>query len=77
MGVLATGGSDGSIVLRTWTADGTEANEEARWEFVTIRSMNARAIAGRPPAVTALKFLGESLCHGEETGKSFMWSLPD
>ncbi|KAF9014685.1 beach-domain-containing protein [Hymenopellis radicata] len=77
MGVLATGGSDGSIVLRTWTADGTEANEEARWEFVTIRSMKVRAIAGRSPAVTALKFLGESLCHGEETGKSFMWSLPD
>jgi len=31
----------------------------------------------RPPSVTALKFLGESLFHGEETGKSFVWSLPD
>ncbi|KAK0199746.1 beach-domain-containing protein [Desarmillaria ectypa] len=80
LGILATGGSDGSIVLRTWTADGTPENERAQWEFVTIRSMKVRAVdkgVVRPPAVTALKFLGESLCHGEETGKSFMWSLPD
>ncbi|KAG7440786.1 beach-domain-containing protein [Guyanagaster necrorhizus] len=80
LGILATGGSDGSIVLRTWTADGTPENERAQWEFVTIRTMKVRAVdkgVVRPPAVTALKFLGESLCHGEETGKSFMWSLPD
>ncbi|KAK0186450.1 beach-domain-containing protein [Armillaria mellea] len=80
LGILATGYSDGSIVLRTWTADGTPENVRAQWEFVTIRSMKVRAVdksVVRPPAVTALKFLGESLCHGEETGKSFMWSLPD
>ena len=61
LGVLATGGPDGSIVLRTWTADGTPEGEKARWEFVTIRTMKAR-IAGRgvarPPSVTCLKFLG-------------------
>ncbi|KAJ3980420.1 WD40-repeat-containing domain protein [Lentinula detonsa] len=81
LGVLATGGSDGSITLRTWSADGTPQGEKACWEFVTLRSMKVRAPVGRgispPPAVTALKFLGESLCHGEETGKSFVWSLPD
>ncbi|KAJ3732688.1 hypothetical protein DFJ43DRAFT_1131718 [Lentinula guzmanii] len=81
LGVLATGGSDGSIALRTWSADGTPQGEKACWEFVTLRSMKVRAPVGRgispPPAVTALKFLGESLCHGEETGKSFVWSLPD
>ncbi|GLB40924.1 putative WD40 repeats [Lyophyllum shimeji] len=80
LGVLATGGPDGSITLRTWTADGTPEGEKARWEFVTIRTMKAR-MAGRgitrPPSVTALKFLGESLVHGEETGKSYVWSLPD
>jgi hypothetical protein len=61
LGVLATGGPDGSITLRTWTADGTPENEKAQWEFVTIRTMKAR-MAGRgvtrPPSVTALKFLG-------------------
>ncbi|KAF9466003.1 hypothetical protein BDZ94DRAFT_1252774 [Collybia nuda] len=80
LGVLATGGPDGSITLRTWTADGTPENEKAQWEFVTIRTMKAR-MAGRgvtrPPSVTALKFLGETLYHGEETGKSYTWNLPD
>ncbi|KAJ3905440.1 hypothetical protein F5879DRAFT_742889 [Lentinula edodes] len=81
LGVLATGGSDGTITLRTWSADNTPEGEKARWEFVTLRSMKVRAPVGRGispfPAVTALKFLGESLCHGEDTGKSFVWSLPD
>lgn len=61
LGILATGCSDGSIVLRTWTADGTPENVRAQWEFVTIRSMKVRAVdkgVVRPPAVTALKFLG-------------------
>lgn len=62
LGVLATGGPDGSITLRTWTADGTPENERAHWEFVTIRTMKAR-MAGRgvarPPSITSLKFLGQ------------------
>ena len=57
MGVLATGTADGTIVLRTWTADGTPQDEVAQWEFVTIRSMKVRSM-GRAPAVTALNFLG-------------------
>lgn len=59
LGILATGGPDGSIILRTWTADGTPEGEKAKWEFLTIRTMKARiAGLGRPPAITALKFLG-------------------
>ncbi|KAF9267665.1 beach-domain-containing protein [Marasmius fiardii PR-910] len=82
LGILATGGSDGSITLRTWTADGTPVGEKVQWEFLTVRSMKVRAPDGRRasrklPTITALRFIGESLCHGEDTGKSFMWNLPD
>ncbi|KAF8154493.1 hypothetical protein B0H34DRAFT_660452 [Crassisporium funariophilum] len=78
LGVLATGGPDGSITLRTWTADGTPEGEKAQWEFLTMRIMKVRMLGhSRPPSITALKFLGENLYHGEETGKSFIWSLPD
>ncbi|KAG5645385.1 hypothetical protein DXG03_006338 [Asterophora parasitica] len=61
LGVLATGGPDGSIALRTWTADGTPEGQKAQWEFVTIRTMKARMVGRgvtRPPSVTSLKFLG-------------------
>lgn len=62
LGVLATGGSDGTIALRTWSADGTPEGEKARWEFVTLRSIKVRPPVGRGispfPVVTALKFLG-------------------
>ncbi|KAJ6464029.1 beach-domain-containing protein [Mycena sanguinolenta] len=77
LGVLATGGSDGTITLRTWTTDGTPEGEAAVWEFLTIRTMKVRAVVDRPPAVSALKFYGEELYHGEETGKSFLWTLPE
>jgi len=64
LGVLATGGPDGSIVLRTWTADGTAEGEKAQWEFLTIRTMKARIGYGasRPPCITALKLLGYVSC---------------
>lgn len=79
LGILATGSSDGSIVLRTWSADGTPEGEKAQWEFLTIRTMKARASGDsiRSPGVTCLKFLGESLVHGEETGRSYFWCLSD
>ncbi|KAF7343336.1 hypothetical protein MVEN_01765900 [Mycena venus] len=77
LGVLATGGSDGTITLRTWTTDGTPEGEAAVWEFLTIRTMKVRAVVDRPPAVSALKFYGEELYHGEESGKSFLWTLPE
>ncbi|KAG6877945.1 hypothetical protein C0993_001803 [Termitomyces sp. T159_Od127] len=71
LGVLATGGPDGSIVLRTWTADGTPEGEKAQWEFVTIKTLKVRMVnrgIARPPCVTALKFLGETLIHGTSSG---------
>ncbi|KAL1744917.1 beach-domain-containing protein [Schizophyllum fasciatum] len=80
LGILASGHVDGSIALRTWTADGTHEGESAHWEFLDVRSMKVRAADtkdGRPPAVTALKFLGESLCHGEASGQSYMWTFPE
>ncbi|TFK23845.1 beach-domain-containing protein [Coprinopsis marcescibilis] len=78
LGILATGGPDGTITLRTWTADGTPDGKNARWEFLVVRTMKAKiGKNGRPVDITALKFLGECLCHGEETGKSFMWNLPE
>ncbi|KAJ7201121.1 beach-domain-containing protein [Mycena pura] len=80
LGVIVTGGSDGTITLRTWTTDGTPEGEKAVWEFLTIRTMKVRTVgqgADRPPAVSALKFYGEDLYHGEETGKSFLWTLPE
>jgi len=81
MGVLATGGSDGSITLRTWGTDGTPAGEKAQWEFLTMRRLQVRwvgeAMGSPAPCVTSLKFIGESLCHGEDTGKAFLWTLPD
>ncbi|KAF7293071.1 hypothetical protein MIND_01206500 [Mycena indigotica] len=83
MGVIATGGSDGSITFRTWTTDGTPEGEKAVWEFLTMRTMKIRGPPSqngtpeRPPAVRALKFYGEDLYHGEETGKTFAWTLPE
>lgn len=64
LGVLATGGPDGAITLRTWTADGTPEGEKAQWEFVTIRTMKARMVGRtvtRPPSITALKFIGSAI----------------
>lgn len=98
MGVLATGSPDGTITLRTWTTDGTPAGEKAKWEFLSMRTLNVRSKQGHGggvPKVTSLKFIGcvtifvyalatftnlprrESLCHGEDTGKAFLWTLPD
>ncbi|KAF9531325.1 hypothetical protein CPB83DRAFT_848844 [Crepidotus variabilis] len=79
LGILATGGPDGNITLRTWTADGTEEGKKAQWEFLQVRVMKVKLVHGatRPPAVTALRFVGETLYHGEETGKAYTWTLPD
>ncbi|KAH8809671.1 beach-domain-containing protein [Flagelloscypha sp. PMI_526] len=83
IGLLATGSVDGTITLRTWTTDGTREGEKAKWRWKDLRSLKVRntptrgAPNPRPPAVTALRFHGENLYHGEETGKSFMWKLPD
>jgi WD40 repeat protein len=61
-GVLATGGPDGAITLRTWNTENTPEGFKAKWEFVTLRSMKIRSMNGqgdsRAPCVTALKFIG-------------------
>nr|VWO93939.1 G protein beta subunit Gib2 [Ganoderma boninense] len=79
-GLIATGAPDGTITFRTWNTDSTPEGEKAQWEFATLKTLkvksegrNRRAI----PCVTALKFVGESLYHGEDTGKIFGWELPD
>ncbi|KAI0079797.1 beach-domain-containing protein [Panus rudis PR-1116 ss-1] len=81
--VIAAGAPDGTITLRTWNADNTPEGEKAKWEFVTLRTLKVKTAQGermpRPstPAVTALRFVGESLYHGEDSGKVFSWDLPD
>ncbi|KAI0261217.1 beach-domain-containing protein [Gloeopeniophorella convolvens] len=73
LGVLATGSPDGKITLRTWNADSTPQGESAKWEFVTLGVVKAE----KPSAITALRFVGERLYHGDSDGKVFSWDLPD
>ncbi|KAI0273049.1 beach-domain-containing protein [Russula aff. rugulosa BPL654] len=73
LGVLATGSPDGKITLRTWNADNTPNGERARWEFVTLRVLKAE----KPSPITALRFHGERLHHGDFDGEVFTWDLPD
>ncbi|KZT02850.1 beach-domain-containing protein [Laetiporus sulphureus 93-53] len=83
IGLLATGGPDGTITLRTWNADSTPEGEKARWEFATLKTLKVKdpdgdiQPRGFTSCVTALKFVGECLYHGEDTGKVFSWDLPD
>ncbi|KAF5354041.1 hypothetical protein D9756_006953 [Leucocoprinus leucothites] len=83
LGILGTGATDGTITLWTWKHESSEVEDThtevlPRWVFVEVRRLKARnLISGRPPCITALKFSGEKLFHGEETGKCFAWALPD
>ncbi|OBZ78370.1 Beige 1 [Grifola frondosa] len=80
VGLLATGAPDGTITLRTWNADNTPEGEKAKWEFHTLTTLKVKSdrhSRGSIPCVTALKFVGESLYHGEDTGKVYNWELPD
>ncbi|KAH8103359.1 beach-domain-containing protein [Cristinia sonorae] len=83
-GLLATGSPDGSITLRTWNTDNTPTGEKARWEFVTLRTVKVKIPEAERrlsrvtmPCVTALRFIGEALYHGEDTGRVYCWELPD
>ncbi|EIN04780.1 beach-domain-containing protein [Punctularia strigosozonata HHB-11173 SS5] len=76
-GILATGDADGSITLRTWNADDTPEGAKAQWKFVTLRSLEVRKDRHESPCITALKFVGERLYHGEDTGRTFSWDLPE
>ncbi|KAH9975416.1 beach-domain-containing protein [Lactifluus volemus] len=73
LGILATGSPDGKITLRTWNTDRTPKGERALWEFVTLRVLKAE----KSSAITALKFVGERLYHGDSDGQVFSWDLPD
>ncbi|CAL1710979.1 unnamed protein product [Somion occarium] len=81
--VIATGGPDGAITLRTWNANNTPEGAKARWEFATLRTLKVKTADGERmprrsvPCVTALRFVGELLYHGEDSGKVFCWELPD
>ncbi|KAI8986856.1 beach-domain-containing protein [Trametes punicea] len=78
--LLATGGPDGMITLRTWNTESTPQGEKARWEFVTLKTLKVKTegrFRSAIPCVTALKFVGESLYHGEDTGRLYGWELPD
>ncbi|KAJ1300253.1 hypothetical protein OPQ81_005082 [Rhizoctonia solani] len=52
-----------------------------RWDFTTLRSLSLQTegvgLGMRMPRVTALKFVGESLFHGDEAGRVYSWTLPD
>ncbi|KAI0029515.1 beach-domain-containing protein [Vararia minispora EC-137] len=73
LGILATATSDGKVTLRTWNADKTPKGEQAKWEFVTLRELQAQ----KSSAITALRFVGEDLFHGDSTGHTYRWSLPE
>ncbi|KAJ3575407.1 hypothetical protein NP233_g1115 [Leucocoprinus birnbaumii] len=84
-GILGTGATDGTITLWTWKHQGSEVKPDdtlpqvqPRWKLAEVRRLKARSLVnGRPPCITALRFSGEKLFHGEETGKCFSWVLPD
>ncbi|KAF8266238.1 beach-domain-containing protein [Lactarius quietus] len=73
IGVVATGSPDGKITLRSWNADNTPKGERAVWEFVTLTVLKAE----KSSAITALKFIGEQLYHGDSDGQIFIWDIPE
>ncbi|KAF8327734.1 beach-domain-containing protein [Cantharellus anzutake] len=80
VGILAAGSADGSISLRTWNPNDTPLEEKAKWKFSTVRNLKMRKEPGLGmwlPTVTALKFVGEILYSGDESGRMFNWTLPD
>lgn len=64
VGVLATGGPDGTITLRTWNTDRTPEGQKAEWEFIVLKTMKVKDADGEVQSkgsascVTALKFVG-------------------
>lgn len=64
IGVLATGGPDGTITLRSWNTDATPPGQKAEWQFTILRVLKAEGEDGvrrakrEVPCITALKFVG-------------------
>ncbi|CAE6451233.1 unnamed protein product [Rhizoctonia solani] len=71
-----TSGDSVPVPTRPANSDGPP-----RWDFVTLRSLSLQTegvgLAMRMPRVTAVKFVGESLFHGDEAGRVYSWTLPD
>ena len=89
-GLLACGTPDGRIILRTWSADATPDGEKAKWEFVTLRTLKAAKSAGitalkfiglvlfpRMHVVSLTMTCSEDLFHGDNTGNTYVWQLPE
>ena len=90
-GLLACGTPDGRIILRTWSADGTPEGEKAKWEFITLRTLKAAKSAAitalkfvgsvRLAARVHDRLLtttdSEDLFHGDNTGNTYVWQLPE
>ncbi|KAF8184760.1 hypothetical protein BJ912DRAFT_973913 [Pholiota molesta] len=66
-----------SSVVPTITSMAFLEREYSHLGVLPLNDESAMVPHSRPPAITALKFLGEGLYHGEETGKSYLWSLPE
>ncbi|CCA74831.1 related to WD repeat and FYVE domain-containing protein 3 [Serendipita indica DSM 11827] len=76
-GVLATG-SRGTVTLRSWNVEDSPPGETARWKWTTLHEYKCRKVDnGDPPTVTSLKFVGESLYSGDDTGKVYLWEFPE
>ncbi|KAG8753027.1 hypothetical protein FRC12_011693 [Ceratobasidium sp. 428] len=52
-----------------------------KWGFSTLRTLRLQtdgmSAATRMPRVTSIKFVGESLFHGDEAGRVYSWTLPE
>ncbi|QRV82972.1 beige protein [Ceratobasidium sp. AG-Ba] len=52
-----------------------------KWDFTHLRTLRLQtegmSAATRMPRVTSLKFVGESLFHGDEAGRVYSWTLPE
>ncbi|KAF8315416.1 beach-domain-containing protein [Clavulina sp. PMI_390] len=87
--VLACGGANGVITLRTWNANdpssvsasgGPIQKKTSNWRIKTLRQLKLRkeVADGRwTPGVTALEFVGEMLYSGDEAGRVHAWCLPE
>ena len=63
IGVLATGGPDGTITLRSWNTDATPPGEKAEWQLTVLRTLKVEHDGSRravkdATCITAIKFVG-------------------
>ncbi|KZT37329.1 beach-domain-containing protein [Sistotremastrum suecicum HHB10207 ss-3] len=73
-GVLAAGGDNGIVILRTW-AWRSDDNGHDGWRFETLRELKSRKEDSS--RISAVRFVGESLFAGDWMGRVYSWDLPD